>query len=609
MREDGEMMHEPTRDSIRKLTDDASFVRGMGYLVEGRVYDALLADGRLTGRSVGSMDFDYEMEIVLGPVGVESGRCTCPRGGFCKHLVALALLLIERPEEVVRIDREELAERLRGHDADELVGLMVDQAMEDAGFARRLLEVIRPEGEPAVAPPALEATFSTLVATFRRQAEAAAPSWPANRYRAGHEYAAAIQQLLMRAARDSVSNPARLLAVYTGIYQGVESSMDQIDDSDGAAAGAAWDCVAGMQAIVGRAEINSAVRMQWLEMVVPLYLENDYGLGDGLGEAILQTGSTNEVGAAIDLLRSRVSEPLRQPDSDPEGEPANRSSAWSYHYRTMIGCELIADLLRQSGRDDEIDALYLEAGLDYHYVLHRIALSDPERALEHALNYLRDGYDVKRAAQAFLDAGMTAEARDFLDRVVPLLEVRIPHRPDILAMWATVCERGGHPDRALELRYMAFLEVPSVETYRAVMETATEVGRADEYDRKMVDALGKEDRELRVLTEIHIHRRDVDAAIDAFERITGYRGDELALRLATVATKRRPDASRRLITDVVERQIAMKNRMHYAQAAAVAGRLRDIMTGQEFARYLSDLRLRYRRLPALQDELNRAFGR
>jgi len=98
-------MYQPTRESLRSLADDASFDRGMGYVEEGRVYDALLADDRLTGRAVGNMEIAYEMEIILGPDGVESGRCTCPRGGFCKHLVALGLLCIEKPQAVVRIDR------------------------------------------------------------------------------------------------------------------------------------------------------------------------------------------------------------------------------------------------------------------------------------------------------------------------------------------------------------------------------------------------------------------------------------------------------------------------------------------------------------------------
>lgn len=397
-----------SKDDIRLLTDDASFVRGMGYLAERRVFDPLLADARLTGRAVGSMDIPYEMEIVLGPDGVESGRCTCSRGGFCRHLVALAVMLVERSRELAR---------------------------------------------------------------------SAAP-----------------------------------------------------------------ECVDAMIGLAGIERVDPAARLAWLEIVVPLYLQDDYGLGEQLGEVIAEVASTAECDHAIDLVRG----------------------------------ELPADLLRRSGREEEADAVFLEAEFNERTVLYRIATGKPADALEHA---------------------------------VPHLQSAGSRHADMLELWARATELTGEPDRTLGLRFSAFVEQPSVRTYDAVMTTARQLAREAEIEEKMLAALPRDDGGLPALVELHVHRRDVDAAVEAFDRIERYRSEDLALKVATLAATRRPDVSRRLITEIVEDHIARKNRSHYARAAHVAIRLRDVMTPSELGDYLRDLRERYRRLRALQDELDIVFGR
>ena len=604
-------MHEPTRESIRRPADDASFVRGMGYVAEGRVYDAVLADNRLTGRAVGSMEVAYEMEMILGPDGVESGRCTCPRTGFCSHLAALGLLCIEKPQEVTRIDSAVLAGRLRERDPDELLELIVQRAVDDPGFGRRVMALVGTEGIGTRAE-GVGTPFPSLVAQYRDIAGEVTPAWSSNPYRAGHRYASGIRELLMRGAREAASDPVRLLAFYTGVYQAIEHAMEQVDDSDGAVGGAAWECVVGMGQTVARSEVDGESRRAWLEIVVQRFLQNDYGHGDGLGEAIAQAGSTEDAGVAIDLLRASLTEQTDgagsggNDDEDVDGAPGYLP--WSSVYQKTITCELLASLLRRTGREQEIDAIYLDAGLHYHHVLHRIAVDDGPGALVHAREYLRDGHDVSCAGRAFLDAGMPAEALAFFDHVVPLLQAPTPHRGDIIAAWADAAERSGAIERALDLRYQGFCEGPSVQTYGAVMETAQALDRGAELDRKMIRAVPENAHGLGILADIHIHRKDVDAAIETFERIDGYRSDELALRLAELAAKDRPETSRCLITDFVERQIAGKSRSHYARAAAVAARLRDAMPDSELGQYLDDLRFRYKRLPALQDELNRVFG-
>ena len=599
-------MNEPTIESIRRLSDDESFIRGRGYLNDGSVYDAMQTDERLTGRSLGNASVDYAMEVILGPGGVVSGRCTCPRGGFCKHLVALALLPLERPGEVIHIDKQELTTRLREYDHEELVKLIVNFSVQTASFGRRVVEFLACNDEEPSPVGGVSMNFSALITHYQERAERLAPGWHANPYHAGHDFASAVRELLMQITYEATHDPMRLLAGYTGIYKGIENTMEMIDDSDGAAAGAAWECVSGMQHLVGRKEIDRETRLLWVRVIVPLYLVNDYGIGDELYEPIAEIGSTTEAEAVIAIIQAEMRSLIAEAGGDDEEE---RHSTWSWRFRKMITYELVAELLRRSGREEEIDSVFIEGGLHYHCVLHRIANGNPTNALEHACEYIREGYDVMRAAQAFLDAGMVNEVRRFLDHVAPMLPGRVPYRREILSLWALAAEKTGDIERALDLRYQAFDEDPSVERYVEVIKIANALGSGNEYDQKIIKSLSEDNRAMKVLTEIHIHRRDVDPAIETFDRISGYRDDKLALRLATAASKSRPKVSRRLITDVVEKEIDCRKRSHYARAASVAARLRDFLSPDEFTEYLIDLRARYRRLPALLDEFNRVFDR
>src|SRR2546429_447885 len=74
----------------------------------------------------------YRVEATLCPTGGKSARtladtfCSCPRGGFCKHLVALLLIWLHEPESfVVRVvgytgrivwQNESITERFRRRD-------------------------------------------------------------------------------------------------------------------------------------------------------------------------------------------------------------------------------------------------------------------------------------------------------------------------------------------------------------------------------------------------------------------------------------------------------------------------------------------------------------
>ncbi|MGH2616425.1 MAG: SWIM zinc finger family protein, partial [Thermomicrobiales bacterium] len=115
-------------DIIARQTDAGSFSRGKTYFRGKRIFNAVRRGDLLRARCRGSSGGPYHVEATLAPAGKRTSRhpvrylCNCPRGGFCKHVVALLLTWIDAPEtfEV----RPPLADLLADKSREELVALV-----------------------------------------------------------------------------------------------------------------------------------------------------------------------------------------------------------------------------------------------------------------------------------------------------------------------------------------------------------------------------------------------------------------------------------------------------------------------------------------------------
>ncbi len=90
------VLHLPTALSLASIdvalfTDSRTYARGVQYLWRGRVRLADRSGAAVTATVDGTTS--YVVRLAIGRHGVEH-HCTCPigsDGGFCKHLVAVAL--------------------------------------------------------------------------------------------------------------------------------------------------------------------------------------------------------------------------------------------------------------------------------------------------------------------------------------------------------------------------------------------------------------------------------------------------------------------------------------------------------------------------------------
>jgi uncharacterized Zn finger protein len=131
-----------TTEMLQHKAGAKSFWRGLGYrdsVIELRVLRRHVA-ARVAGADEYSVELAWSGSLI-------SGACSCPygeQGFFCKHCVAVGLVLLDRGDAVPPADAEdvELRSHLRTLDHSTLVDLLYQQAAGDRALYDRIYESV-----------------------------------------------------------------------------------------------------------------------------------------------------------------------------------------------------------------------------------------------------------------------------------------------------------------------------------------------------------------------------------------------------------------------------------------------------------------------------------
>jgi uncharacterized Zn finger protein len=218
---------------------------GRGTLVrKGPGYLDAVADLEVTEVGVTATVYggdDYEVTLTMDADEGLSGECGCPyglEGNFCKHCVAVGLVVLDRKPDLRVVGRgERLGVWLEALPHDRLLALLREQIAEDRNLRRRL--EVRAAAEQADADidiAALRARIITLLDTtaFGRYGYV--------EYRDAAGYAAqvgeAVAALGSLTAAGKASHAVLLAREAIGLLR---EAYDQIDDSSGAVGAVAAD--------------------------------------------------------------------------------------------------------------------------------------------------------------------------------------------------------------------------------------------------------------------------------------------------------------------------------------------------------------------------------
>ncbi|WP_214371042.1 SWIM zinc finger domain-containing protein [Pseudonocardia sp. H11422] len=531
---------------VQRLADPLSLQRGRDYARSGAVGRIRHVTDGVRATVTGSDR--YAVELDSGPDGRLGFRCSCPvgaSGAFCKHCVALALVVSESPHTT-----PDPRVYLEGLDHDELIEMILDAAGRDEVLHTRLAAA-------AADPDAPEALRSILF-------DAIVPRGYV-RYDEAYGYTQAVDAVLDRVEVLLDAGRADLVVDLTEYaVDCAERAVEYVDDSDGLLGGIA-ERLADLHLTA-----CEAVQPDPRQLARRLYAReaNDGDLGAFHGAVSRYADLLGEAGLAV--YRELA-------EQDWSALPAPSGSYDAARSRIRFTLEALAELTGDV--EAEVEVISRDLSSSYQFV--RIA----ER-------YLRD-----------------ERHDDALHWALRGLETHGTADPRLVDLAADEHHRAGRGAAAVDLLRGVFDGAPTLGNYQRLAAHARRAGswpdpRAEALDRLRAEIARREPPRYRwqpaadasLLVEVLLWEGDVDAAWAEAQR--GGCSGPVVMRLARACRDRRPAEVIPLYQREIESAVGRKNNHGYAEAVALLGEIEELFSADEdavgFAEYVASVRRAHR---------------
>ena len=625
-------------DVIARQTDAGSFSRGKTYFRGKRIFNTVRRGDLLHARCRGSSGGPYLVEAELAPADKPTSRnpvkyqCSCPRGGFCKHVVALLLTWIDKPESFDV--RPPIADLLASKSREELVALIEAMLAADPNL-EPLIELPPPAAIAPDASPVDETAIRRLIATAfpdPEDEEYGGGYGGYGSYDYGYDnfsfatgelervvgYADAyIESGHWRNAMLVSAVLAEQLPSELDVYQDEEGELSDLlrrTDANLAA------CLEAQERLPAEERFTDEERTRLIDAILAIW-EADLDAG-GLDYS---DGGPESIGAlATPAEQEQVRERLRSMMLPAVGD----SWKHQWHNRAVIG--FLALLKGEAGLSDEdLLAEYRNAELwDDATAL----LLDMGRVSE-AISLAARKLIAVPALTAFADRLLASGDPACVKRAIALVDDRLweregqnVHDDQRLREWLEkrFLEHGS-PEKALELAKSRFKVSPCKATYDAVKAAALHPSQRGEpwpaLRPTLITALGKSNG-LYALIDIHLEEGEVADALKALAKVEqpgqnaqpawGFTSlpaaGSYSARVAAAAEADFPDEAVRIYQNLAERQIAQRGRPAYQTAATYLVQVMRVLEesgrAAEWQSFIADLRQRNKSLRALREELD-----
>ena len=623
---------------IQASADDASFRKGHDYYLNQAIVEPTLSESVLWAFCHSSSGGPYRVEATLALASDQSskklvsGICTCPRGGFCKHLVALLLTWLHQPERFVV--RTGLMRQLSEKSREELLALL-EQLVQRQPDIEPLVELLielplgattqqkkRP-GRGRERTLDLSAIQSQVASAFYH----AGGGWGA-----ASRVAADLEQLC-GIGKDfaEAGEWANAQTVYATLAEETIIQYEGLHD-EGQVSWILGECAAGLvaclnaQSTLPRNERLDALARE--ELLISLFSlwkfgSNYGGIGVDVAGAMAEQVTKHE--------RKGVEAWVRQ-----EMRPGQDfSSKW--HNRRII--DFLATLKQAEDFNDE-DLLeeYRKVGLHKEMAEKFLQLGRENEALGVAQANVTESMDVTWFAEQLLKSGemWRDQALAFVEMRLGEVKPALQGKPQDFTYAQTVdtyrrwlSEKYllyGQTKQALDMERARFEASPDNTTYRSVRSAALATGQPEDLwpglRPQLIRTLEQQGR-WGALISIYLDEKEVGQALAALAEIErtprapfygyGSRSEgpssHYQAQVAEAAEEAYPDEAIRLYKPVVQRLIDGRGRENYQQATGYLIRIRLLYQKQgreaEWNTYITNLRNSNKSLRALKEELDK----
>lgn len=617
-----------TEAAVRDYTDSGSFSRGKSYYRSGYISGTYRRGATIGGACEGSQAEAYRVEMTLAPIGepgddaLRDWECSCPRGGFCKHVVALALTWIAAPEQFA--PRQGLGELLADQGREQLVALIERLLAHEPdlyAIVERTVVVPAPAGVTgaAVARPALDPV------RVRGQAAAVFRDSRYDRYEWGASLAIASGLAQLRGTADAYAAAGRwsdAQTVYAAVATEAIAHYEELHDEGDVSAEIAA-CATGLgrcldaQATLDPGErLDAAARAELIEALYAIWqYDVEFGGIDLASDApaAIARGATAEEQATVERwVRAAI-----VPGDDFHRRWQNRALA-----------SFLILLREQAGAgDEEVLEEYRLAGLHDERAAMLLDLGRADEALAVARRHLTGHQEVTTFATALL-----ARGGEWRSPALALVEDRLFESKDkdggaandhYLGWLGQQYAAHGLADKALDVALRRLRATPSAHAYEEVKTSAHLPGQpADRWPALRRDLLLTLEQRgaWAALIDIFLREGEPGEALTALGELEGrtpttlygYYGDQSSyqIRVAEAAERDYPDRARDIYRRVADRLIEGRNRHGYHAAAGYLARVKRLYEAEgraaSWREEIATLRARTKTLRALKEELNAA---
>ncbi len=568
-----------SKSNVINWTDDAYFKRGQAYYASGAIYEQRREGMKIKSKCSGSQAPFYRQEVIFNSKGIESAECSCPvgNGGHCKHTIALLLTWINDPDSFQ--ETEALDAILDKRSKPELIALIKEMLQQEPDLESLLdFPIIGEESKPI------------NVKAIRQQAQRAFRDVD---YEWGYteEIKRDLNPLLKLAAgylsRGDAENSA--LIYMTVIEAILDNENAAMGDEEGRLLGISYDCAEALGNCLP--SINDRKkRLEILQVLFSVYQWDAIKLG-GVGAA----------DCVPEILTSQTTPEERSEIAKWTREIMPKGKEWSDGYHREHLGRLLLDLEADTLDDEAYLKICRETGRLNDLIERLLQLKRINEAKD-AANAAED-YPLFLALNVFVNHKQTELAEKLVTERLPNI------KDDRLIDWlANRLKERGDLAGSLILEERLFWKYPNIEKYKMLRKLAKQLNRWNDLRAQIINELEKKNR-FDFLITLYLEEKEAGSALAALEKLPERWGNhELHIEVAQAAKKQYPQEALRIFTKVAERFINYRDRGNYSQAALCLREVRDIYRQindiPSWSKTIADIRERYKRLPALQDELN-----
>jgi len=598
-----------TESMIRTGASPESFRRGDEYYRDGALSNTTIQSTLLSAECAGTYAPYYQVQVELDEAGIADASCTClyEYGGYCKHIVALLLAYLHRPKSFAV--RKAPADLLADLDHGDLIAILTKLIQEQPDLYDRI------EALTSVPSKSKKQRKKKVdIEVYRRHILGIVHSLDGMRMSEAYWHVGGLANQL-REVQQSASkfldagDAESALEILLVLLEESSRAIEYIDDSDGELGGFVGELGAPLAEAILSMELSQVERDRLVRRLEKLIdYAGNYGMEGNLHIAVqaAKYGWDNIPKEMEPLRRTayKVDEDEEPDDWDEDWDEEDEFDHREWGFPAVSGFDDITEarlnVLERQDRTEEYLALCKKEKRHLRYALKLCDLKQVAEAVKYTRKNLNSAEEVLQVAQRLRESRLVVEAIEVGEHGLKLNGSKAG-----LGEWlGPVEEAQGRTKQALSAWLAAFGEHPSLETYKTIKRLA---GPDWRHLRPEVMAKLRKSYDKQVLADVYLLEEEWDdAIIVAASRDVWY---PVVETVADGVMQYRPEWVAKISLKHAERLMSEAKSKNYPIAAAWLKRAKQAykLLGKtdEWKKYLGETKEKYKRRPALQNQLAR----